>query len=66
MKTDQLLGCLGLLWIFIIMFFLAEKFTFAGSDLISVGSGSVNFYCFNNNNNNNIIIKLLNLYSLIL
>jgi hypothetical protein len=46
MKTDQLLGWLGLVWIFILMFFLAEKFTFAVSELISIGSGSVNFGCF--------------------
>jgi hypothetical protein len=51
MKTDQLLGWLGLVWILIIMFFLAEKFTFAGSELFSIGSGSVNFGCFFHKNN---------------
>jgi hypothetical protein len=48
------------------MFFLAEKFTFAGSELISIGSGSVNFGCFFFKNKNKIlIIKLLNYIYLI-
>jgi hypothetical protein len=32
-------------------YYLAEKFTFAGSELISIGSGSVNFGCFLKNKN---------------